>query len=440
MLASSLPSAVAAAAAIRDGQVTSEELVTDCLDRVAEHEPRLHAWAHLDRESALAQARRCDAQTPRGPLHGVPVGIKDILDTADQPTTYGSPIHAGHQPAQDAVAVARLRDAGAVVLGKTVTTEFALFHPGPTTNPHDPSRTPGGSSSGSAAAVAAGTVPLSVGTQTAGSVVRPASFCGLVGGKPTLGAIPTDGVKPCATTLDTVGAFGRDVDDVALALGIMAGDVTRFRPAALGDRPRIGFCRTPQWDQLEVSTRSRLEDAAERLARDVDVVEVDLPPAFAGLVDAQLSIMGVEARRALAWERTHHPDLLSDELAEYLATAAEREDDYDTALGLAARCRAEVSDVLGDPAVVLAPSVLGEAPPIDTTGDPLLCRMWTLLGTPTIAVPGLRGPAGLPLGAQVVAAPGRDDLALAGAAFVIDVLAEAAAPAAVHAPDGEETA
>lgn len=419
----SLPSAAAAAAAIAEGSLTSEGLVADCLQRIQDHEPTLHAWAHLDPDQALAEARRRDAEEPRGPLHGVPVGIKDILDTAELPTEHGSPIHAGNRPGRDAAAVARLRDAGAVVVGKTVTTEFALFHPGPTTNPHDPARTPGGSSSGSAAAVAAGTVPLAVGTQTAGSVVRPASFCGVVGGKPTFGAIPTDGVKPCSTTLDTVGAFARDVGDVALALGIMAGDVDRFRPARLPERPRIGFCRTPQWDALEVFTCARLIEAAEALAAHADVVEVDLPDEFAGLVDAQQAIMGVEARRALRWEATEHPDLLSDRLRDYLADAAAYEDDYDDALALAARCRARLADLFDEPAVWLAPSVLGEAPPIDSTGDPLACRMWTLLGTPTISVPGLTGPTGLPLGVQVVAAPDRDDLALGGAAFVHDVLA-----------------
>ena len=422
MSPSALPSATAAVAAIRDGRLTSEQLVTDCLDRIAAHEPQLHAWAHLDRDLALAQARQRDGEPPHGPLHGIPVGVKDILDTADQPTAHGSPIHAGHRPDRDATAVARLRDAGAVVLGKTATTEFALFHPAATTNPHDPARTPGGSSSGSAAAVAAGTVPLAVGTQTAGSIVRPASFCGVVGGKPTFGAIPTDGVKPCATTLDTVGVLGRDVADVALTLGVMAGDVDRFRPAALGERPRVGFCRTPHWDQLASGTGTRLEAAAELLATRADVVDVELPPAFAGLVDAQQTIMVVEAHRALAWERTHHPELLSDELREYLATAAAREGDYDAALDLADRCRARLPEVFDGVDVLLAPSVLGEAPPITSTGDPLLCRAWTLLGTPTVAVPGLRGPTGLPLGTQVVAAPGRDDVALAGAAMVHEVL------------------
>jgi Asp-tRNA(Asn)/Glu-tRNA(Gln) amidotransferase A subunit family amidase len=433
-----------AAAAVRDGRVTSEALVADCLERAAALEPTLHAWAHLDADRALEEARRRDREPPRGPLHGVPVAVKDIVDTADQPTAYGSPIHAGHRPARDATAVARLREAGAVIVGKTVTTEFALFQPGPTTNPHDVTRTPGGSSSGSAAAVAAGVVPLAVGTQTAGSVVRPASFCGVLGAKPTFGAVPTDGVKPCSTTLDTVGVLGRDVTDVALALGVMAGDVAAFTPAELGDRPRVGFCRTPQWDQLEPSTRSILERAADRLAAHVDLVEVDLPPHFAELVDAQRTIMGFEARRELARERTDHADQLSDQVRTYLDEAAALGDRYADALALAGRCRAELPDLFADTPLLFAPSVLGEAPPLATTGDPLLCRSWTLLGTPTVAVPGLTGPSGLPLGTQVIAAPGDDATALAGAARLAELFA-ADGPATPtptthpqHAPDGEE--
>jgi Asp-tRNA(Asn)/Glu-tRNA(Gln) amidotransferase A subunit family amidase len=415
--------ALTAAAAIADGELTSEQLVADCLDRIAAREDTLRAWAHLDPDRALAEARARDDEPSRGPLHGVPVGIKDLIDTADQPTRYGSPIYATHQPTADAECVDRLRRAGAVVIGKTVTTEFAVFHPGPTTHPQDPTRTPGGSSSGSAAAVAAGTIPLALGTQTAGSVVRPASFCGVFGGKPTFGTIPTDGVKACSTTLDHVGAFGRDAADVAVALGVMSDDIDRFRPVDLGDRPRIGFCRTPWWDELEPTTRATLEAGAESLARSADVVEVTLPAEFAGLVDAQRTIMGVELRRNLAWERTHHPELLSDDLRTYLEESAALEDGYDDALELARRCRAQLAGVFTEPSVLLAPSVLGEPPPIATTGDPLLCRAWTLLGTPSVSVPGLTGPTDLPVGVQVVTAPDADGLALTAAAFVAPALA-----------------
>ncbi len=418
-------SATDLAAAIRAGDVRSEDVVAATLERIADREGTLSAWAHLDPDLALEQARARDAEAPRGALHGVPVGVKDIIDTADQPTACGSPIYEGRRPASDATVVSRLRDAGAVIVGKTVTTEFALFHPGPTVNPHDPSRTPGGSSSGSAAAVGAGTILLALGTQTAGSVVRPASFCGVIGAKPTLGAVPTDGVKAVSHTLDTVGVFATSTADAALALGVMAADADRFRPSDLDDRVRIGLCRTHEWDRLEPATQRTVEAAAERLAGDLDVVEVELPAEFAGLVAAQMTIMGTEAARLLGPERREHPDRLSDQLRDYLDAGAALADVYDDALGLAGRCREALSEVFAGVDALLAPAALGEPPPIATTGDPLLCRAWTLLGTPTVAVPGLTGPAGLPLGVQVIAPPGRDAVALGAAELVARRLAAA---------------
>jgi Asp-tRNA(Asn)/Glu-tRNA(Gln) amidotransferase A subunit family amidase len=407
-------------AAIAAGERSSAEVVRGCLDRIAAVEDDLHAWAFVDPELALAQAAVLDGLPPaeRGPLHGVPVGIKDILDTADQPTCYGSPIYEGARPQQDAVAVSRLRAAGAVIVGKTVTTEFALFQPGVTRNPHDPSRTPGGSSSGSAAAVAAGCVPLAVGTQTAGSVVRPASFCGVVGVKPTIGVVPREGVKPCSHTLDTVGAFGRDVGDTALALGVMAGDVPRYRPEVPSDPPRLGFARTAEWAAIAPEVRATIDAGIERLARHTEVVELALPPSFAGLVDAQQAVMGVEAARLLGPELRAHPDQISERLRTYLAEGGRYADRYDDALALGDRCRAELDGAFAGLDAVLAPAVLDEAPPLATTGDPLLCRMWTLLGTPTVAVPGLLGGHGLPLGIQVVARLGEDATALGTAAWV----------------------
>jgi Asp-tRNA(Asn)/Glu-tRNA(Gln) amidotransferase A subunit family amidase len=232
--------ATEAAERIRTGALTSEALVRACLDRIAERDGALHAWAHVDPDRALAEARARDAEEPRGPLHGVPVGVKDLIDTADLPTAYGSPIYAGYRPAVDAACVERLRAAGAVVLGKTVTTEFALFHPGPTCNPHDPGRTPGGSSSGSAAAVADGHVPLALGTQTAGSIIRPAGFCGVWGFKPTFERLPTAGIKPIAPSLDTLGPFARGPDDLALCAGVLAGAASAWRRAGPGAPPRGG--------------------------------------------------------------------------------------------------------------------------------------------------------------------------------------------------------
>ena len=409
-------------AAIAAGELRAEEAVTAALERIGAREPELHAWAHLDADRAIADARALDVATgpqgPRGPLHGVPIGVKDIVDVAGMPTAHGSPIYAGNVPTTDAVAVARLRAAGAIVVGKTVTTEFALFQPGPTRHPVDPARTPGGSSSGSAAATGAGTVPLAIGTQTAGSVVRPASFCGVVGAKPTVGAIPLDGVKLCSHTLDTLGLLGGDVGDVALGLGIMADDPARFRPARLGERPRVGWCRTFEWDLIDPPVRATLEAAVERLARHLDVVEVTLPTAFAGLVDAQRSVMATEILRHLTPEREQHEDRLSVRLRDELAASEALVDGYEAGLELAARCREQLPDVFDGLDVLLAPSVLGEAPPRETTGDPVLCRAWTLLGTPTVSVPGLTGSAGLPLGLQAIAPLGRDDRALGGAALV----------------------
>jgi Asp-tRNA(Asn)/Glu-tRNA(Gln) amidotransferase A subunit family amidase len=417
--------AEAVVAATTAGERSAVEVVSSCLERIAAVEDDLQAWAHLDPDLALDRAAELDRLPAgeRGPLHGVPVGVKDIFDTADQPTSYGSPIYEGARPARDATAVARLRAAGAVIVGKTVTTEFALFHPGPTRNPHDPSRTPGGSSSGSAAAVAAGCVPVAVGTQTAGSVVRPAAFCGVPGAKPTIAAVPTDGVRPCSHTLDTVGTFARTVDDAALALGVMAGDVDRFRPVAVDDRARLGFVRTPQWELLGPAVQATIEAGVERLARDADVVEFELPAPFAGLVDAQRTIMGVEAARLLADVRHEHAGQLSEQLRAYLDEGATLATGYDDALTLRARCRDRLGEVFAGLDAAIAPAVLDEAPPRASTGDPVLCRMWTLLGTPTVAVPGLTGRNGLPLGVQVVAAPGHDGRALGVAAWAVAALA-----------------
>lgn len=413
---------------LRRGELGAVELTTACLDAIEAREGELHAWAHLDPEPALAQARELDRRPSResGPLYGIPVGIKDIIDTADLPTVYGSPIYAGHRPGADADVVARLRAAGAVIIGKTVTTEFALFHPGPTTNPHDPSRTPGGSSSGSAAAVGAGTVPLALGTQTAGSVVRPASFCGVVGVKPTFGAIPTRGVKPASPTLDTVGVFARDAAGAAHVLGVLGvptGGPVRTGIAA-ADRVRVGIARTPEWDLVPPDTASRLEHAFSALGASLDVVDVDLPAPFTGLAEAQISVMRVEVTHALAAERTHHYDGLSPILRDQLSMGDKAVWSYDAARAHIQKCRDLLPVAFASVDVLVAPSVLGEAPPLEKgTGDPLLCRAWTALGTPAVSVPGLTGPSGLPLGIQVIAPPGRDDLALAGAHQIGDVLA-----------------
>jgi Asp-tRNA(Asn)/Glu-tRNA(Gln) amidotransferase A subunit family amidase len=414
-------SATAAAAAIRVGQVRSEDVVAACLERIAERDDHVRAWTHVDPERALAEARRRDATPAVGPLHGVPVGIKDLIDTADAPTAYGSPIHAGHRPARDATCVVRLRDAGAVILGKTVTTEFALFHPGPTANPHDPARTPGGSSSGSAAAVADHMVPVALGTQTAGSIVRPASFCGIYGYKPTFGAVPTDGVKAIGPSLDTIGPLARTVDDLALTAGVLRGAPG---PGTPGRAPSIAFARTWEWERADATTRETIGALVARL----DLPEITLPAPYADLVSAQTTIMEAEAAAALAPEHRAHPEHLSAQLREMLARGDALGDDVvRRARDHAARCRDLLPSVFADHDVLLVPSTVGEAPEgLDATGDPVFCRIWTLLGTPAVAIPGLRGPHGMPLGIQVVADLDDDAVALTAARVIGDTLAREA--------------
>jgi Asp-tRNA(Asn)/Glu-tRNA(Gln) amidotransferase A subunit family amidase len=393
--------ATEAARLLAEREVSSEELVHECLDRIEEREDELRAWAHLDPEEAIAQARARDDETSRGPLHGLPVGVKDVIDTADMPTAYGSPIYAGRRPDRDAACVAWLRDQGAVILGKTVTTEFATYQPPPTVNPHDPQRTPGGSSSGSAAAVADGMVPLAYGTQTAGSVIRPASFCGVVGFKPRLGWHPTDGIKRLSARLDTLGTFGRTVADAALLAG--------FDPA--GDEPRIAWCRTP-WGEAD--------DAVREAARRLDLDEIDLPAAFSGLADAQETLMAYDVARNLEREWRDHRELLSAAMREYLERAwTIPREAADEGAALAETCRARLPEVLGGYDALLVPAAAGEAPLRSggTTGDPLFCRAWTLLGVPAISVPGLTGPAGMPVGAQLV---GLDERTLLDAASRVE--------------------
>ena len=323
------------------------------------------------------------------------------------PTTYGSPIYAGHRPARDADCVTSLREAGAVVLGKTVTTEFATYQPPPTVNPLDPARTPGGSSSGSAAAVAAGMVPLAFGTQTAGSVIRPASFCGIAGFKPAHGWRPTAGIKRLSERLDTLGLLARNVADVALFGGF---DAPQPR------EPRLAFCRTPWWDDLEAGGRAALEDAAARLG----AADLELPPEFGGLAAAQEAAMAFDVARNLEPEWREHRDGLSDAMRAYLEGArAVTAEDAEAAVALGERCRSAFPAVLAGFDALLVPGVLGEAPlrSEGNTGSPLLCRPWTFLGVPAFSVPGLVGPAGMPIGVQLV---GLDAVVLLGVAAWVE--------------------
>jgi amidase len=415
--------AAEAVARLRAGEIAAEALVSACLVRIAVEDPGLGAFEHVDRAAALVEARRVDALDPKPPLAGLPVAVKDIFDTADLPTERGSEAFRGRRPARDAEVVARLRAAGAVILGKTVTTELAFFRPGKTRNPHDPARTPGGSSSGSAAAVAARLVPAALGTQTAGSIIRPASFCGVVGFKPTYGAVPMDGVSPFAPSLDTFGLFVRDLEAVPLVLA--AAGVPAQVPALGTAPPRLALCRTEQWPLAEPSTRALAEGAAEALARaGARVEDLDLGPEFEGLAVAQRTVMAAEAARTLRPIREAHGPVLSrvlqDFLAEGDAVAPEREAE---ARARADRCRARLPGIFARFDALLTPGTLGEAPPgLASTGDPAFDRIWTLLGTPAASLPVLRGPAGLPVGLQVVGAPGRDGDLLAACRWIAAAL------------------
>ena len=408
------------ARAIAEGRTGSEEAVAACLARIAEREAAVRAWAWLDPGHALAQARARDAARPLGPLHGVPVGIKDIFDTADMPTQMGSPIYDGHRPAADAASVAILRAAGAVILGKTVTAEFAGSHPGATTNPHDAQRTPGGSSQGSAAGVADFMVPVALGTQTGGSVLRPSSFCGIVGFKPSFGSFNRAGIKSAAESLDTIGLHARSLEDIALV-----GDVLTGREpggiAGLDRPPRIGICHTPLWRLAEPETAAAIANTAEA-AREAGaaVDEVRLPAAFDALADARRAINDYERARAMAHEWRTDRDRLSPALRNTVAAGlAVPHAEYRAALARTRDCRRLLDWLFDDWDALLAPAVNGEAPlGLDYAGDPAFQALWTMLHVPAITLPTHRGPNRMPVGIQLVARRGEDDLLLSVAAWV----------------------
>jgi Asp-tRNA(Asn)/Glu-tRNA(Gln) amidotransferase A subunit family amidase len=406
---------------IRDGVVSSEQLVEACLARVRAVDAEVQAWAFLDPEHAREQARLADAWRlegrPIGPLHGVPVGVKDIIDTGDMPTELGSPLHAGRTPARDATVVAWLRAAGAVILGKTVTAEFAGYTPGKTRNPHHAGHTPGGSSSGSAAAVAAGMVPLALGSQTNGSVIRPAAFCGIHGFKPTHGLIPRPGVFQLSRSLDHVGLFARGVDDLALLAEQLVGFDERdpdsrpraripFQAVAAEEPPippMLALVKTPRWDRAGDETREAFAELADALGDRVE--ELELTPAAAEAYEWHRLIMEAEMAHALEreWERGR------DRLSEPLRVQLERGRavgalDYQRARARAAALAEGLEELFTlryD--AILTPAAPGPAPAgLDSTGDPSFCTLWTLTGMPALSLPLARGSSGLPLGVQLV--------------------------------------
>ena len=420
-------SAVAAAADIAAGRITSEQLTRACLERIAEREHEVGAWAYLVPDQAIAEARARDSGPRRGLLHGVPIAVKDVIDTADMPTEYGTPIYRGNRPACDAVCVSGAREQGAVVLGKAVSTELANLHPAGTRNPRNLNHTPGGSSSGPAAAVADCMAPLAFGTQTGGSLIRPASYCGIVGYKPTLNFISTAGVKALSASLDTIGVYGRTVPDAALIGRALIGfDATDFdsKPAMA---PRIGMYRTPQWSLAEPPMASAFEESAVKLERaGARVMAVTAPPLMDEIILAADVINDYETYRSLAYERMHHADQLSPTMTNKLRKAAGvTRPRYLAALETASACARLIADMLRDFDVLITPSATGEAPaglsaigPTGSLGPAAFQQMWTLLHTPAISVPVFTGPQGLPMGLQVIAPRKEDARALLWAHWV----------------------
>ncbi len=402
------------------GETTARAVTEACLEQVARREGEVMAFAHLDAAGARAAADALDARGAALPLGGAGLGVKDIIDTADMPTGYGSPIHAGHQPAADAACVALARKAGAIVLGKTVTTEFANIHPGPTRNPHDATRTPGGSSSGSAAAVAAMMLPLALGTQTTSSTIRPASFCGVVGFVPGLGEIPLSGVRTAAQSFDRIGIFARSVADIALAFDALRGVPVAAPPQPFA--PRIGYCRGHLAERMDPGTAERLDALARHLSRAGGrVQDVAVGAVFTQLSPAHQAISSFEFLRNFTHEIEHHWARISTTLREGRIAhgRACSHAAYRAALEQAQQARAQIAALFDGQDVLLAAAAAGEAPQGSATGDFQFCAIWTVLGLPALSLPLMTGPNGLPIGAQLLARPGEEARLLAAAEWIL---------------------
>src|SRR5262249_26796496 len=414
-------SATEIARAVAAGETTCEAVVRACLERIGEREHEVHAWASIDPELSLRRARELDRGPARGPLHGVPIGVKDIIDTADLATEMGSPIYRGHRPATDAACVGLTRAAGAVILGKTVTCEFAGMTPGATANPHNLAHTPGGSSSGSGAAAPDFMGPVAFGTQTGGSVIRPAAYCGVFGFKPTFGAFNRRGVYPAAESLDTLGLIARSLDDLELLSAVL-----ELRPVAApvvaDSPPRVGLCRTPLWQAAQAETVAAVEDAAARLAQGrARGQEIGPPgqlagPRFAG----RESLNNYQRAAAMAHEWSGHREAISERLRKRIELGrAMSRAEYVAALRLGEECRARLATVFEEVDVLLTPCANGEAPRgLGETGDPGFQAIWTIMHTPALSLPTQRGPNGLPVAIQLIGRRHDDRKLLACARWV----------------------
>lgn len=407
--------AVDAASKIAAGKLTSEALVRACLDRIEEREGDVRAWAFVDPDAALAQARARDKESPRGPLHGVPVGIKDNIDTQDMPTEYGSKLYAGHQPVADAATVARLRAQGAVILGKTRTTEFACPFPTVTRNPHDLTRTPGVSSSGSAASVADFMVPLANGTQTGGSVIRPASLCGLYGFKGSLNALDRAGIRHLKSSIDTLGLFARSLADIVLMRGaLIEGAKTAIpRPRKA---PRIGLARTHVWPQA----KPEMVEAIEMAQKILGAADVTLPKTIEDSIPSFGVITRYEGLQMTEQVVRDNIDQVNSWARDgYLGGLKLTRADFDTAVGVSQRARAALSTTFKDYDVLITPAATGEAPAdLTLIEGGSFNSLWTHMYVPCLTIPAFVGPNGMPVGLQIVGPHGADEAVLAAGAWI----------------------
>lgn len=429
-----------AAQGIRDGVFSSRDLVQACIAQIQAREPEVQAWAYFDAEHALTQATRADehraAGKPLGPLHGVPVGIKDIIDTGDMPTEDGTPLHAGRNPWHDAKVVDLLRSAGAVIMGKTVTTELATLAPGKTRNPHNPAHTPGGSSSGSAAAVAAGMVPLAIGTQTNGSLIRPAAYCGVFGFKPTRGLISRQGVLRQSEPLDQMGGFARSIDDIALLGEVLSAydpDEPGMTPRApvpmlqlCNDEPpmppMLALVKTPWWPQLDADTREGFDELIEHLGEKVG--EFVLPDSAAAVLDWHKSVMEADIASNYEADYERGADKLSASLKELIARGRNvKAVDYIKSLSRIPVVTEALDEIFDRYDAILTPAVAGAAPQgLESTGSPMYCTLWTYCGMPAISLPLLQSGNGLPVGVQLVGRVGDDARLLRTARWLVNAI------------------